>query len=400
MKGAMKSAMTGAVTGARTGAMTGPAVVARRDVRRDAITTNAMIAATQASPRRRRASAAGALGALSIACAALLVSLAAPPAAEAAVWRTCNGSPVIWRGGTSVHRNRCSIADSGPTNSAYWNALDAWNRLAGAVTGFFVNATSDCSISHGDGENEIALVDRTTIDGNNGLTVLQLGPCVIGANDLDEADVMIANDLGFLPVWGNFFGTTGRSTFVHELGHFFGFNHDDTHAVMRTSPPHLVGGGLEPSTNWPSDAAGVGAVYGFVTSRPNLIPGALGVVGGVVQPLDPVITFNMCRGGSRTTRVYLGNSGNLASGTYTIRIRLNTLSPTAGYSAAATVVASFSHSLAAFSQGTFDLPFTIPSTLPDGIYYIYVDLDPAGAIPETLEGDNSTVSAMRILVSC
>lgn len=335
---------------------------------------------------------------------ALLVALGGggggPRAAEAAVWRTCNGSPVIWRGGTSVHRNRCSIADSGVTNTAYWNALDTWNRMAGAVTGFFANAASDCSVSHGDGENEIALVDRATIDGNNGLTVLQLGACGFGANDIDEADVMVANDLGFLPVWGNFLGTTGRSTFVHELGHFFGFNHDDTHAVMRTSPPHLVGGGAEPSGNWPSDTAGISAVYGFVTSRPNLVPAALGVVSGAVRALDPQVTFSLCRGITRTTRVYLGNSGNLPSGPYSIRIRMSPLAPPAGTTATTTVVATFNHSLAAFSQGTFDLPFTIPATLPDGTYYIYVDLDPAGLVTEVLEGDNTTVSAMRFLISC
>jgi hypothetical protein len=333
-----------------------------------------------------------------LAAAALL---AAAPAVEAAVWRTCNGSPVIWRGGTSVHRNRCSIADSGPTNTAYWNGIDAWNRLAGAITSFFVNATSDCSVDHNDGENEFSLVDRATIDGNNGLTMLQLGPCFLGANDLDEADVMLANDLNFAPVWGNFLGTTGRSTFVHEVGHFFGFNHEDAHDVMRTSPPHLVTGGAEPSVNWPSDTAGVSAVYGFISSRPNLVASALGVVGGVVQTLDPNVALTLCRGTARTTRVYIGNSGNLATGTYGIRVRMSSLSPSAGgYTAATTVVATFTHSLAAFSQGTFDLPYTIPSTLPDGTYFLYVDLDPAGSITETVEGDNTTVSTTLFHISC
>lgn len=353
-----------------------------------------------AAPRRLDLALGAAATLVTLGLTFSFVSLGGMGAAEAAVWRTCNGAPVIWRGGTSVHRNRCSIADSGPTNTAYWNALDTWNRLAGAITGFFVNATSDCSVSHGDGENEIALVDRATIDGNNGLTVLQLGPCFVGANDIDEADVMLANDLSFLPVWGNFLGTTGRSTFVHEVGHFFGFNHEDAHAIMRTSPPHLVGGGAEPSGNWPSDAAGVSAVYGFVASRPNLVPAALGVVGGAVQTLDPQVTFTVCRGSARTTRVYLGNSGNLATGSYGLRLRLSPLPPPSGTLATTTVVASFSHSLAAFSQGTFDLPFTVPATLPDGTYYLYVDLDPAGAIVETLEGDNTTVSAMRLLINC
>jgi hypothetical protein len=337
--------------------------------------------------------------ALLIALSTAFAMVASTPA-EAAVWQTCNGSPVIWRGGTSVHRNRCSIPDTGVVNSAYWNGNGNWNRINAVITGFFVNDVSDCSIGHGDGENEIGLVDRVNIDGANGLTILQLGLCFIGSNDIDEADVMIANDLGFNPVFGNFLGTTGRSTFVHEFGHFYGFDHEDAHAVLRTSPPHLVTGGFEPSTNWPSDTIGMNAVYGFTTSRPNLIPSALGVIGASVGTLDPATTVAMCRTNSRTTRVYLGNSGNVASGTYNLRVRLSTTGPTAGYFGSTTVVSTFTHSLDAFAQGTFDLPFTVPSTLPNGTYFIYVDMDYTGSIAELLEGDNSTVSAMRVLVNC
>jgi hypothetical protein len=48
-------------------------------------------------------------------CAALI---AMTGGAEAARWRTCNGSPVKWRDTLNIHRNRCSIADSGNVNSA------------------------------------------------------------------------------------------------------------------------------------------------------------------------------------------------------------------------------------------------------------------------------------------
>ncbi|MSQ47068.1 MAG: hypothetical protein EXR78_01575 [Deltaproteobacteria bacterium] len=159
--------------------------------------------------------------------------------AEAASWRICNGSSVKWRGTVNVHRNSCSIPDSGVINSAYWNGVRQWDNLSHVVDGFFVNPASDCLISHGDGQNEVGRVSRSAIDGANGLTVLQLGLCFIGSNDIDEADVMIASDLSLTAQWGNFLGTTGRSTFVHEFGHFFGFLHENAHAVLRTSPPHL-----------------------------------------------------------------------------------------------------------------------------------------------------------------
>ncbi len=320
--------------------------------------------------------------------------------AEAASWRTCNGSAVKWRGSVNVHRNRCSIPDSGNVNSAYWNGSGQWNRLSNVVSGFFVNSVSDCSIGHGDGQNEVGLVNRSAIDGANGMTILQLGLCFIGSNDIDEADVMLANDLSYTPQWGSFLGTTGRSTFVHEFGHFFGFLHENVHSVMRTSPPHILTGGSEPSTVWPSDTIGMQSLYGFSTARANLLPSALGVVSGSVQRLDPSTTVTMCRGSSGTTRMYLGNSGNIASGTYNLRIRLSPTSPMSGYSLSTTVAATFTHSLGAFSQGTFNLPFTIPWSLANGTYFIYVDMDYTGSITEILNGDNSTVSAKRVLVNC
>ena len=321
-------------------------------------------------------------------------------AAEAASWRTCNGSAVKWRGTLNIHRNRCSIADTGLVNSAYWNGMRQWNRLSNVVDGTFVNSASDCFISFGDGQNEVGLVNRANIDGANGLTVLQLGLCFIGSNDIDEADVMIANDLSFTPRNGNFLGTTGRSTFVHEFGHFFGFLHENVHSVLRTSPPHILTGGAEPSTVWPSDTIGMNALYGFSMFRANLLPSALGDVGGSVQTLDPASIVTVCRGGSSSTRVYLGNSGNAGSGTYNLRIRLNTTAPMTGYSLGTNVVASFTHSIGAFSQGTFDLGFGVPWWLPDGIYFIYTDMDHTSSITEILEGDNTTVSAKRIRVNC
>jgi len=320
--------------------------------------------------------------------------------AEAARWRTCNGSPVIWRGTLNVHRNRCSIPDTGIVNSAYWNGVLQWDRLISEVDGFLVNPATDCSIGYNDGQNEVGLTNRSNIDGANGVTVLQLGLCFIGSNDIDEADVLIANDLSFTPQPGNFRGTTGRSTFAHEFGHFFGLLHEDVHAVMRTTPPHLITGGAEPSTVWPSDTIGMNTLYGFTTTRANLLPSALGVVGATVATLDPATTVNMCRNSAGTTRVYLGNSGNAASGTYNLRLRLSTTPPFSGYSQSTNVVATFTHALGPFSQGTFDLSFNVPISLPNGTYFIYVDMDYSQTVNEILEGDNSTVSAKRVSVTC
>jgi hypothetical protein len=321
-------------------------------------------------------------------------------AAEAARWRTCNGSAVQWRGTLNIHRNRCSIPDTGLVNSAYWNGVRQWDRLSSVVDGFFVNLSTDCSISHWDGQNEVGLVNRADIDGNNGVTVLRIGLCFIGSNDIDEADVMVASDLSFTARRGDFLGTTGRSTFVHEFGHLFGFLHEDAHAVMRTSPPHLLTGGDEPSTVWPSDTIGMYHLYGAPIWAPNLLPSALGVVNGSVQTLDPATIITVCRGGSDFMRVYLGNYGSAPSGTYNLRVRLSTTSPFSGYSESWNEVASFTHSLPAMSEGTFDLHYTMPWWMPDGIYFMYTDMDHTQSIGEIVEGDNTTVAALRVRVNC
>ena len=129
------------------------------------------------------------------------------------------------------------------------------------------------------------------------------GQAIYGEADLADAiyvvfkgRVRLLTGAAPTPQNGDFRGTTGRSTFVHEFGHFFGFNHEDVHAVLRTTPPHLITGGSEPSTVWPSDTIGMSSVYGFSITRPNLLPSALGVVGSSVQTLDPATTVTMCRG--------------------------------------------------------------------------------------------------------
>ena len=276
-----------------------------------------------------------------------------------------------------------------------------WDRLSDVVDGTFVNGAGDCSISHGDGQNEVGLVNRSVIDGANGLTVLQLGLCFIGSNDIDEADVMVANDLSFTPRNGDFRGTTGRSTFVHEFGHLFGFLHEDVHAVLRTTPPHLITGGSEPSTVWPSDTIGMNSLYGFSTH-----PSESAAVGARsrgrlgADPRSRQHRHGVPRRSAAPRASIWGTRAMSASGTYNLRVRLSTTAPMAGYSLSTTVAASFTHSMGAFTQGTFDLAFTVPWGLANGTYFIYADMDHTGTITEILEGDNSTVSAKRIRVNC
>jgi hypothetical protein len=82
------------------------------------------------------------------------------------------------------------------------------------------------------------------------------------------------------------------------------------------------------------------------------------------------------------------------------RIRLSATPPFGGYSGSTTVVSSFTHSIGAFSEGTWDIQFWVPANMAYGTYYLYLDMDYPGSINELNEGDNSTVSAMRVNVLC
>jgi hypothetical protein len=319
--------------------------------------------------------------------------------AGAAAWDTCNGSPVKWYDRPVVYRNRCSIPDSGNVNTAYWNGLRQWDDLSRVIMSYNVNPVTDCSMNHSDRQNEIGLCDRAALDGNNGVTYSTVGVCFVGSNGIDEADVCIASDLDFTPRNGNAFGTSGRSTFVHELGHFFGFKHEGGHSILRTSPPHMVTGGYEASTLWPTNAQGMNTLYGYAQTKPNLLPSAMGVVGDVAQTLDPAGTRAVCRGTTQPVRFYLGNLGNAAA-SYSMRLRLSSTAPPNGYSESTNIVATYNHSLGAFAEGIYTLSLTVPATLPFNTYYIYLDMDPAGVVDELRENDNTTVSTMLLRVDC
>lgn len=323
---------------------------------------------------------------------------ASATAVYAANWDTCNGSPVIWRGTLEVHRNRCSIPDTGTVNSAYWNGVLQWDNLTSEVDSFLVRPADDCTYDTDDGMNEVALVNQSQIDGNNGVTFISIGSCFIGSNDIDQADLVVANSLSFSNPSPTFLGNNGRETFVHEFGHFFGFNHDEDHSVMRSSAPEPKTGGSETATVWPEDTVGINSIYGLNSAAPNLLPSAHRVLSGNVVNIDSDPALNVCRGQVvNSIEFYLGNAGKGNSGTYNLRIRLSTSSTGTG----GTVAANFTHSLNAFSQNTLAaLPFTVPAGLANGTYFVHVDLDHTGSIGEVREGDNSTISGRRITVSC
>jgi hypothetical protein len=332
------------------------------------------------------------------------ILVASPAKLDAAVWSTCNGSPVKWRKTLNVNRNRCSIPDSGAVKDAYLNGSGQWQQYKPVISGLFVNPATDCTINTGDGQNEVGLATRASIDGNNGLTFRQDGTCFIGSNDIDEADILVANDMPFGDPAANSMTNVnpnpGRVTFVHEFGHLIAFEHENAFSIMKTQNPRpLVGGTSNHASVFPSDTIGLNALYGF-NSQSNLVSSAH-TFGTNVQLGNPTETRFVCRGQSVTVNFTIGQNGNVAAPLFRARVRLSQTAVPAGFSFAdGTEVSAADFNFGGFSQFSPSFTFTVPSFLPNGVHFVYFDVDTFSESAESKEDDNSTISGLALNIGC
>lgn len=313
----------------------------------------------------------------------------------------CGGKDVKWRNDLDISRNQCSIANSGNVNAAYWNGVNQWNDLTNEVDSFLVRPANDCSIQSGDGVNEVALVNPTTLDGDLGLATLRVGLCIPPfANSIDEADIRVANNLSFLNPTPISLVPQGRGTFVHEFGHLFGFGEENDQMGAMQQTPRPYTGGTQTASVFPTDTLGIDDFYDLSSSRPNLIPSAMNVNTGVLGNIVLLETGlpQACRGSSQSIRFYTGNSGKGNSGTYVNAIRLSTSSSTT--TTHGTTVVSTSDSLNSFTEGVRTFNFSVPNSLPYGFYFIHLKMDDSNQKLEVREGDNRTRSGRRLLVNC
>ncbi len=327
-----------------------------------------------------------------------LISPLWPDRASAAVWQTCNGVPIDWGHQPTVTRNRCSIPDTGDANQAYWNGVLQWAQLAPLVGSYHSTASNDCSWDNRDGVNEIFLQDPQYMDGALGLSYVRTGTCFLNTPHIEEVDIAIRSSMSFSNPSPTSLGSEGRGTFLHEFGHFFGLlDENDRFGAMHQTPRPYTGGN-QSAVPFGTDTQGIAVMYGWNNVRPNMVPSAMKLTGTTIGLHDAPALVQACRGSAQAVHFQLSNAGPATTSNYTVRIRLSTSQSAFGSGGVTAVSGTIAQ--AAYSSAKVTFNFSVPSTLANGTYRIYVDADPFNERPEVQEGDNSTVSAKLLLVNC
>jgi len=322
-------------------------------------------------------------------------------AAEAAAWRTCNGKPVKWESGHfGTVRNRCSIADSGDVNASYWNAISQWQSISGVINSTSTWPADRCYITHGDGYNDVALVNRSNIDGNHGLTILQLDGCTWSWSTqyIDEADAMVSNDMSFHnPDESQWTDTTsGRVTFLHELGHAHGLQHSDNFGIMCTHQARpYVGGTGDHVSVLSDDDWGIRQLYPSNSYR-NLFASAQKMNGTSATTFNVGTTINVCRNQPLSIGFTFGATGNSGADGFRIRMSMANQPPPSGFTGGYDL-GYWNGWVSADGVYSSYYSVTVPN-VPTGIYWIYFRVDDNSLFSESREYDNVTHSPMTLNV--
>jgi Matrixin len=218
-----------------------------------------------------------------------LIGLLVDGAATAASWDECNGIPKRPQPNPIQFRlNSCSFPtyDTLPARAA-GNAFSNLKSFA-PLGGLALTPGDACSISHDDGQWDVALVDAATIDGNLGLTRTRYSNCFWFDDEslILESDVMVQARLDFnepdeatVATSSNAKGM-GRGVLLHEFGHSIGLQHTDQFAIMRDGMGRRipwVGSTFDNASKvmlLPDDIHGIRILYRFPQEYTNLFASA------------------------------------------------------------------------------------------------------------------------------
>lgn len=354
----------------------------------------------------------------------LLTLLLSTSVGQAQTWDSYFGKPIKWRQNVRVERNQCSIGYPGDRYNSYYYGVHAWDDPSQLTVIYDVRPIGDCTYENGDGINEVSVVGPNNYPpAVAGATTTRIA-CSSYANSgtypycdersLYEMDVAVVGltldsngnpqNIPFSDPSATSLGWEGRAVFVHEFGHAFGFSPDNdlhetaTMSTMRASVNQIPKTGGTPSaTVWPTDTHGLHTVYGMTSLRPNMIVSAHGLDSNDNVVLLDSGTRTVCRGGSTSITIYIGNSGNTSSGAFYIETRVGEVGRTSGE------FGGFGSQNSISGFGEVYRPHTvfISQNVPLGTNYINIDIDPADTVLEVTNADNWTISGVTLnVVDC
>lgn len=333
-----------------------------------------------------------------LAGAVLLSGFLLAPEARAANHFECDGDPVVWEEPFELTQNTLSIPNGSPPDGALKNAIDRWNGVQGManIASMSLFSTSGNGIGIGDGQSDVGTTSRAKLGGASGLTFLFHSLCVFSSS-WSEADVAVANDLPFSQVGETSLATSGRLTFLHEIGHAHGLADAQGFNHMRKSQPRpLVGGPGETVDVLPDDANGGRFLYPNGNKEVNLFASAHRRTAKDKIVLNNSGTITVCsKGGTDVTLTStVGNNG-------TVNIQQTerwwvSLSDHA-HSGGTKIFQWNGSTFIAGSVNTRQVSFKMPALSP-GTYFLYHGVDMLDEANESRENDNNVREGMKIKV--
>lgn len=202
-----------------------------------------------------------------------LVCLVLASDAAAYVYMACGDKNVKWNSNPSFRASTVSFWPDSPYTSSLKNAVAAWNLNPSNFT-FNLTVGVPGPVAIGDGQNQIAFVDSSSIDPDaRAQTFLQID---CDKAEIVEADVLFSVSEPWTPgtlkrpisVYGGDY-VSFEGVAEHELGHVVGLLHEDrTLTIMYTWAQFHTNGAY--ADTYPGEDASNGAVflYGVRPGRP------------------------------------------------------------------------------------------------------------------------------------